>query len=145
MLERLTKDEKAAIDRIIEEIGPRVSSARSADRMVQLLVELGWDLEPAENFIASAHGVLRRYVLSPAGRAALGKYYRRCMILGIVWASAGAIIGLSAWAAALGWPEGRQTAKGVAAGQILNILGLLASAAGVIYFVRGLLGNANRR
>jgi hypothetical protein len=144
MLERFTKDQKEALDRMIEEIGPGVSSARSADKMVHVLMELGWDPDSAEQFVSAIHGTMRRYVVSDAGRAALGKFYRRCMWLGIVWAAAGALIGLSAWAAASGLPDGRQTAKGLAAAGILSIIGWTSTTAGIAYFVRGLMGKANR-
>jgi len=144
MLERFTKDQKEAMDRIIEEIGPGVSSARSADKMVHVLMDLGWDPDSAEQFVFAIHGTMRRYVVSDAGRAALGKFYHRCMWLGIVWAAAGALIGLSAWAAAAGLPGAQQTPKALAAAGILSIIGWTSTTAGIVYFLRGLLGNTKR-
>ena len=132
------------MDRLIEEIGPGVSSARSADKMVQVLVELGWEAETAAQFITAAHGTMRCYVGTPAGRTALARFYRRCMWLGIVWASAGVVIGLAAWACAVGLPGGRPTAKGMAAVGILNFIAWTSTAAGIVYFLRGLLGRVHR-
>jgi hypothetical protein len=144
MLERFTKDERAAMDRLIEEIGPGVSRARSADQMVEVLVELGWDPESAERFVAAVHGIMRRYVVSDAGRAAMGKFYRRWMMLGVVWAVAGLIIGLAGWASAMGWQEGAAAAgpteKSIAAGRLMSVLGWGSTGVGVMTFVRGVMG-----
>ena len=57
--------------------------------MVEVLVDLGWELDVAQQFVDAVHGTMRGYVASPRGRAAVGKFYRRCMLLGVVWALAG--------------------------------------------------------
>jgi hypothetical protein len=140
MLERFTKDERAAMDLMIEQIGPGISSTRSAEKMVEVLVDLGWELDMAQRFVDAVHGTMQGYVASPPGRAAVNKFYRRCMLLGVVWALAGAIAGLAAWASAMGLPAGGPSEKSIAAGRVMTLAAWAATAVGTFSFLRGLTG-----
>jgi hypothetical protein len=83
---------------------------------------------------------MQGYVASPPGRAAVGKFYRRCMLLGVVWALAGAIAGVAAWASAMGLPAGAPTEKSIAAGRLMTLAAWAATAVGTFSFLRGLAG-----